>query len=119
MRIAWIPPEAGAERQKSAPERGRGTPPLKRRATAIAAEFTQPVVVVARVFRPGERMWGPARATRMGFRTRAGNSWERRNEESEFSGGGVHRDLADLLRIRPVRRPTHGESEGRYSPPEE
>src|SRR4029079_15151517 len=44
--------------------------------------------------------------------------WETNDEESEFSSGGLHRDLARLLRLRPVRRATHGESEGRYPPPE-
>jgi hypothetical protein len=45
-------------------------------------------------------------------------SWEMIREELKFSGGGIHRDLARLLRIRFVGGAPHGESEGRYSPSE-
>jgi hypothetical protein len=40
------------------------------------------------------------------------------DEEFEFSGGGVHSDLARVLRICAVGGAPHGEFEGRYSPPE-
>jgi hypothetical protein len=39
-------------------------------------------------------------------------SWEMICEESKFSGGGIHRDLARVLRIRFVSGAPHGEPEG-------
>jgi hypothetical protein len=40
------------------------------------------------------------------------------HEEPEFFDGRIHRNLVDLLRLRPVRGAAHGEFERRYSPPE-
>jgi hypothetical protein len=51
-------------------------------------------------------------------RVRAIHCWETKHEEFEFSDGGIHCNLARVLRIRFVGGPPHGESEGRHSPPE-